>query len=285
MIQIFQSGVTDTTIFVLLATSFFAIFSVGKLLHFAHGTAYVLGAYIGYAVQPHASFVVTVLSSALGAAAFGLLVETLIYRPLRARGATGMILLISSLAVFILGENLIGMKWGGTAISLHNGLQNNAVSVGAASFSWIELIGLGGAIVWVVALAVLLKRTGLGLYMRAIASHEALAELTGVPTVRVRQFVFFTASAAVGFAGLVRMIDLNGDPTMGLNGILFAIVPFLVGGGRTLWGSVAGAAIVGFGANVFAWYVGNQWTLAFVFGILAVVMLVRPQGLLGGKAA
>jgi len=284
MIQIFQSGVIDTTIFVLLATSFFAIFSVGKILHFAHGTAYVLGAYIGYSVQPHAPFIVTVLSAAAGAALFGLLVETFVYRPLRARGATSMILLIGSLAIFILGENLVGMKYGGNAISIHSSLQDKAVSIGAASFSWIELIGVGGALLWIGALALLLRKTVLGAYMRAIASNEALAELCGVPTARVRQTVFFTASAAVGFAGLVRMIDLNGDPTMGLNGTLFAIVPFLIGGGRSLWGSVVGAALIGFGTNLFAWYVGGQWTLAFVFGILATVMLVRPQGLLGGKA-
>jgi branched-chain amino acid transport system permease protein len=285
MIQIVQSGVTDTTIFVLLATSFFAIFSVGKMLHFAHGTAYLLGAYIGYSVGRHAPFAVAVLCATLGAAVFGFLCETLIYRPLRARGATGMILLISSLALFIVGENVIGMKYGGEAISIQSSLQHAVVRVGGASFSWIQIIGAVGAVLWVVALALLLRRTSLGAYMRAIATHEPLAELSGVPTVRVRQAVFFGASAAVGFAGIVRMVDLNGEPTMGLTGILFAIVPFLVGGGRSLWGAVMGAALIGFGTNVFSWYVGDEWTLSFVFAVLALVMLVRPEGIVSGRSA
>lgn len=284
MIQILQSGVTDTTIFVLLATSFFAIFSVGKMLHFAHGTAYVIGAYVGYTAMQYASFAVALVAAALGAALFGFLCETLIYRPLRARGATGMILLISSLALFIVGENLIAMRYGATAISVQSDLQRAVVSFGSASFSTIQLIGFAGAVLWVVGLSLLLTRTALGAYMRAIATQEPLAELSGVPTVRVRQAVFFGASAAVGFAGLVRMVDLNGEPTMGLTGILFAIVPFLVGGGRTLWGAVVGAILIGFGTNVFSWYVGDEWTLSFVFGVLALVMLVRPEGIVTGRA-
>lgn len=284
MIQIVQSGVTDTTIFILLATSFFAIFSVGKMLHFAHGTAYLLGAYIGYTVMSHAPFFVAALCAILGAAVFGFLCEALIYRPLRARGATGMILLISSLALFIVGENLIGMRYGGGAISIQSSLQHAVVSVGDASFSAIQIIGAVGAIVWVAALALLLRRTALGSYMRAIASHEPLAELSGVPTVRVRQVVFFGASAAVGFAGIVKMVDLNGEPTMGLTGILFAIVPFLVGGGRSLWGAVVGAVLIGFSTNIFSWYIGDEWTLSFVFAVLALVMLVRPEGIVSGRA-
>lgn len=283
MTQVLQSGVTDTTVFVLLATAFFLIFNVGKMLHFAHGTAYLFGAYASYWAFPHVPFPVAVLVALAAGALFGLLCELVIYGPLRARGATGMILLISSLALFIVGENAVGMKFGSQTINVRSSLQEPALHVGDVRFTWIQLLGLAGAALWVVVVARLLSRTSLGHRIRAIADQEALAELSGISGARVRRTVFLGASAAVGFAGLVRLVDLNGEPTMGFTGTLFGIVPFIVGGARSIWGAVLGAAIVGFGVNVFGWYVGSEWTLAFVFGVLALVVLVRPEGLIAAR--
>lgn len=283
MTQILQSGVTDTTVFVLLATAFFLIFNVGKMLHFAHGTAYLFGTYGAFWVFPHVPFLVALLVAVASASLFGLLCEVVIYGPLRARGATGMILLISSLALFIVGENAAGMKFGSQTINVRSSLQEPALEFADMRFTWIQLLGVAGAAVWVVAVALLLSRTSLGHSIRAIADHESLAELSGISAVRVRRAVFFGASAAVGFAGLIRLVDLNGEPTMGFTGTLFAIVPFIVGGARSIWGAVFGAAIVGFGVNLFGWYAGSEWTLAFVFGLLALVVLVRPEGLIATR--
>lgn len=283
MTQIIQSGVTDTTVFVLLATSFFLIFNVGKMLHFAHGTAYLFGAYTAFWVFPHLPFPLVAVVAMAAGAAFGFLCEFVIYGPLRLRGATGMTLLISSLALFIVGENTIGMKFGSQTINVRSGLQDPVIHVGEVRFTWIQLIGLLGAVAWVTAVSLVLSRTTLGHRIRAIADHEPLAEITGISGTRVRRLVFFSASAAVGFAGLIRLVDLNGDPTMGFTGTLFGIVPFIVGGARSVWGAVIGAAIVGFGINAFGWYVGTEWTLGFVFGLLAAVVLVRPEGLIAAR--
>jgi len=285
MSQIIQSGITDTTIFVLLATSFFVIFNVAKMLHFAHGTAYLLGAYAAFWVYPHVPFVVAALTAVAAAAAFGYLCERVVYGPLRARGATGMVLLISSLALFIVGENAIGMKFGSQTINIQSDLQLLAFNVADAYFSWIQIVGVVGAAVWVVALALVLAKTSVGQYIRAVSTHEPLAELSGISAARIRRLVFLGASAAVGFAGLIRLVDLNGDPTMGFTGTLFGIVPFIVGGARSVWGAVLGAAIVGFGINAFGWYIGTEWTLAFVFGVLALIVLVRPEGLIAPRRA
>lgn len=283
MSQVIQSGIVDTTVFVLLATSFFLIFNVGKMLHFAHGTAYMLGAYAAYSALPRLPFVLTILVALAAGAAFGLFCEVVIYGPLRARGATGMILLISSLALFIVGENAVGMKYGSQTINVRSALQEPVFEAGGVRFTWIHVLGVVGATAWVLAVALVLSRTSLGFRIRAIADHEALAALTGVSAVRVRRMVFLAASAAVGFAGLIRLVDLNGEPTMGFTGTLFGIVPFIVGGARSVWGSVFGAAIVGFGVNVFGWYAGVEWTHAFVFGVLALVVLLRPEGLVAAR--
>ena len=280
MSQILQNGLTDSAIFVLLATSFFVIFSVSKLLHFAHGTAFLLGAYVGYSVSRHAPLPVALAAALVAGAAFGFVCERLLYQPLRGRGATNMVLLIASLALFILGENVIAMIYGGSSITIDSSLERPWITLGSVRFSGVQLIGLAGAVAWVALLVYVLTRTSIGFYVRAIATHQSLADLTGVPSARVRKLVFVAASAAVGFAGLIRATDLNGDPGMGLTGTLFAVVPFIVGGSRSVWGAVLGGAIIGFGTNVFAWYFGSEWTEAFLFGLLALIVLTRPEGLI-----
>jgi branched-chain amino acid transport system permease protein len=280
MEQIAQNGLTDSAIFILLATSFFVIFNVSKLLHFAHGTTFLLGAYVGYSVQLHAPFVVALLAAIAAGGLFGYCCERLLYQPLRARGATNMVLLIASLALFILGENIVAMIYGGSSVNVESSLQDNVLEAAGVRFSGVQLIGMAGAVAWVALLVYVLARTQVGVSIRAIATHQSLADLTGVPSARVRQTVFLVASAAVGFAGLIRAGDLNGDPGMGLTGTLFAVVPFIVGGSRSIWGAVLGGAIIGFGTNAFAWFFGSEWTEAFLFGLLALIVLTRPEGLI-----
>lgn len=280
MRQVLLTGMTDSTVFVLLATAFFLIYNVGKVLHFAHGTAYVIGAYAGFVAGRTLPFGAALVTAVVAGGLFGAGCEHLVYRPLRTRGATAMILLIASLAVFILGENLIGMVFGSLGIELHSPLQAATGIFGPNGLTWVQGIGLVGAIAWVAGVALVLARTPFGYYIRAMSVQLRLAELSGVPTERVRLLVFLTASAAVGFAGFIRMMDINGSPTMDLTGSLYAIVPFIVGGARSVWGTVIGALLIGFGSSWFGYQFGVQWTEAFLFALLAVIVLTRPQGLI-----
>lgn len=282
MSQVLQTGLTDSAIFLLLSTAFFLIYNVAKVLHFAHGTAYVIGAYVGYAVGRNLPFVLALVCAPIAAAVFGLACERLVYQPLRGRGAPGNILLISSLAIFILGENVVGMIFGSQAIELHSTLQNGILTHNG--MNWIQVIGLAVAAGWVALVALVLARTPFGYYVRAMSVQLRLAELSGVPTQRVRLLIFLSASAAVGLAGFLRMMDINGTPSMGLTGTLYAIVPFIVGGSQSVWGTVIGALLVGFGSSWFGYQFGTQWTQAFVFALMAVIVLARPQGLIALRA-
>jgi branched-subunit amino acid ABC-type transport system permease component len=284
MSAVLQNGLADSAIYILLATSFFLIFSVSKVLHFAHGTGFLLGAYVGYSVQQDAPFIVALISALVVGAVFGYLTERVLYEPLRARGATNMILLIASLALFILGENLVGMVYGSSAITLESAPQDALVGVGGIQFSGVQVIGMLGAIVWVALVVWVLTRTSVGFYIRAIATHQSLADLTGVPSARVRQLVFLGASAAVGFAGVVQAADTSADPGIGMTGTLFAVVPFIIGGSRSVWGAVLGGAIIGLGTNASARYLGAEWTEVFLFAVLALIILMRPEGLIMARS-
>jgi branched-subunit amino acid ABC-type transport system permease component len=277
VIQVLQTGITESAVFVLLGTAFFLIYNVGKVLHFAHGTTYLLGAYAGYAVASQTTIVLALACAPLAGAIFGLGVERFVYQPLRRRGATAMILLIGSLAVFILIENVVAMVFGSRAIEIHSPLQQGIA--GRGGITWIQLIAICSAVLWVGAITVVLARTSLGYYVRAMTGQLRLAELSGVPTHRVRLLIFLLASSAVGLAGFVRMVDINGSPSMDLTGTLYAIVPFIVGGSRSMWGTVIGAVLVGFGSSWAGYQFGNQWTEVFLFALLAVIVLTRPQGL------
>jgi branched-chain amino acid transport system permease protein len=281
LIQVLQTGVTESAVFILLGTAFFLIYNVGKVLHFAHGTTYLLGAYAGYAVASQTTVVLALICAPLAGGLFGLVIERFVYQPLRQRGATSMILLIGSLAVFILVENLVAMVFGSRAVEIHSPLQRSIT--GSGGITWIQLIAICAALLWVGAIALVLSRTSLGYYVRAMTGQLRLAELSGVPTHRVRLVIFLLGSCAVGLAGFVRMVDINAAPSMDLTGTLYAIVPFIVGGSRSVWGTVIGAVLVGFGSSWSGYQFGNQWTEVFLFALLGIIVLTRPQGLFVGS--
>jgi branched-chain amino acid transport system permease protein len=279
--QFFTSGVMDTSVYVLLASSFMVIYSVARLLHFAHGTTFVIGAYAGVAVYGATGLAGALIVALLVGALFGLGCDRLIYLPLIGRGATGWVLVIASLGIFSLGENLIGMAFGGDAKSVSDPwLQGTPIHVGLLSWMhWTQAIVLVAAIAWVCGLHWMLAHTRIGIFMRAVATNARLAVWTGVPTGRVRTFAFLLGSAGAAFAGLITYLDLSAEPTMDLTGGLHAVVPFIIGGMGSLAGIVGASVVLGFGGVLVSRYAGSEWSDVVLFAALAVVLFARPQGL------
>src|SRR5262249_11828001 len=117
-----QTGIANSVIFTLLATSWLLIFRVTNVVHLAHGIAYLLGGYLGVKLASDSNLVFAALGSLLGAAILGVLCELLVYAPLVRRNAPSWIHVISGLALFLLGDNLVGIVFGSEASSLENSL-------------------------------------------------------------------------------------------------------------------------------------------------------------------
>lgn len=286
MLGIVHSTLVTGSFYCLLATSFYLIFSTSRIMHFAHGSVAIAGAYVGYAVvHQGGGLVLGFVAGTAAAAVVGALCDVGVYRPLRARGVPTTSLLIASLAIFVLLENVTAMIFGSAAVSVHSSATQPIGGTGDLVLNPLEIVSIVATLAWVIGMAAVMRRTRLGLFMRSVADHGELAGLTGVPVAQVRTQMFLVASAVAGFAGVSHLLDVGATPAVSIQATLFAIVPFIVGGQRSLVGSAITSYAVAFGAAIFSRYAGSEWSLSFIFGILALVVLFRPQGLAAPRVA
>lgn len=146
-----QTGIANSVLFALLATSWLLIFRVTNVVHLAHGTSYLLGGYLGFRLFSNANLAVAAIGAIAGAVLFGVVCELLVYAPLVKRGAVSWIHVISGLALFLLGENLVGIAFGSDASSIDHGLNApldlSAIGIGL-EIKRVHLVFIAAAAVW-----------------------------------------------------------------------------------------------------------------------------------------
>ena len=277
------------SIYALFALGFALVFSVLDILNLAHPTVFMLGAFVAlfcittlglpwFAAVPIA-FVVT--------GAFGVLLDRVAFAPLRARGAPPLSAMISSLAVSLIVVRLVELRYGGDFITFPAGtVPAMTLRFGDATFDGIRLLIIALSFVLMVALTWVLRRTQLGRDLRALAENPRAARLLGVDVDRVIAVTFFVSSALGGIAGMLLAFAYNTlDSRMGLPLELRAFTVMVVGGMGSLPGAVIGAYILGFGEVASLVYLPTELRDAFAFGLLFLVLVLRPRGLLGQRSA
>jgi len=273
------------SIYALVAIGLAMVFSILRLINFAHGEIVMLGAFAAYyfdrAGMPFAFVIVLAIVTTIAA---GLLMELFAYRPLR--GAPDISLLLTSLAVSILLQTSGNMIFGAQPkrFPTPNAIQGQFV-IGGLRISIVNLVTVGVAIVLMAALSYFVSNTSIGTSMRAAAENPTAARLMGINpnTVIVAAFVIGSALAAV--AGILWGSRVGRiDPLMGFIPVLKAFVATVIGGFGSIPGAVIGAYILGFGEIYLTSLLPDSlsgYRDAFVFGSLILILLFRPQGILG----
>ncbi len=278
------------------------VYGILKLLNFAHGEIYMVGAFLGYGVLsilggPLAPAIATVplillmfAGGMLGAGVLGVVVERFAYRPLR--NAPRIAPLITALGVsFFLANSVLllthGQRYNYAAYQLggnpDNGLPgplvDPAFSVLGRPVTVVQVLVVSSAIFLMVALTLVVSRTKLGKAMRATAFDREAANMMGIDTDRVIAFTFFIASLLAGAAGV--MFGLYIGETFYLMGFLAGLKAFtaaVVGGIGSIPGAMVGGLLIGVTESFAAGYVGGQWSDIVVFAVLIGFMLFRPTG-------
>jgi len=269
----------------LVAVGFGLIFATTRFFHFAHGAVYAWGAYLAFLFVkvlglplPVGVTMAVVLCGGLGAA-----FELGLYRPLRARGASPLVLLLASLGAYVVLQNLISLFFGDQTQTLRSGVVREGLPILGARVTPIQLVIIGAAVVLTAAVWLLLKRARLGLEMRAVANDPALALVAGVRSERVILATFILGSALAGLAGILVSLDVDMTPTMGMNALMMGVVAVIVGGTGSVPGAALGALLLAFAQNFGVWYISSKWQDAIAFVVLLAFLLFRPQGFLGRK--
>ncbi len=270
---------------IIFALSFYLIFKPTKIFHIAHAFTISLGTYMMYGFY-HLLGLNIVLSLILALAItilYGVANELLFYKHLRGNKDSNLKMLILSLGVYIVSQNLVSVFFGDDIKSLSKGEVKVGHEFMGAYVTDIQLVTMFVTVVVLGFTLYLWYKTRFGLAMRAIADNPELSQVFGIPKDRIILYAFGLGSLYAGVGGILIGFDTGITPTFGFNLLLYAIVVMIIGGVDSIWGIVAGALILATVQNLTAYYIDTKWMDAITYAILIVFLIVRPYGVSGVK--
>jgi branched-subunit amino acid ABC-type transport system permease component len=274
------NGLAYGVLLFLLSVGLTLIFGMLDVVNLAHGSFYMLGAYAGLAlIAATGSFWLALLLAPLGVGIVGLVVERTCLRVLYRRPPLDQVLL--TFGLIYLFEDIIRWIWGGTIRSIAPPPSLTAsVTIGGATIPSYRLFVIVFGFLMAAALFLLIERTRLGAIIRAGVFDAEMAAGLGIDIQRVFTGVFAFGTALAGLSGVIAGPIQSASPPMGAGILIPALIVVVVGGLGSLKGSLAGSLIIG-QAETF----GKAWlpdaALLMIYAVMALVLLLRPQGLFG----
>ena len=298
------NGLTLGGVYALIALGYSMVYGVLKLLNFAHGDVYMVGAFIGFGMiqwlgyrgeadvwQPLIStwFVLIVVFAVAmaGTAGLGVAIERFAYRPLR--NAPRIAPLISALGVSFFIAYSMQLMFGAqqrdyNVFGIDNGklfFSGLDIPFSNVRIPLVRILIIVSAFVLMIALWLLVTRTRTGKAMRATSYDREAAAMMGIDIDRVIVFTFVLGSALAGAAGVMFALRAPASVTMGFIAGLKGFTAAVIGGIGSIPGAMAGGLILGLAEAYTQGYVSSKWSDLFVFVLLIGFMLFRPQGLFG----
>jgi branched-chain amino acid transport system permease protein len=277
------NGLTQGSLYALIAIGFVIIFGTMNLVTFAHGEVYMVGAFAGYFALSvwHLPWPVAILMGMAAGWILGSLMEKVAFRPLRTAGhmpplliTIGFSIILRELTTIILGAENRPVP----------SLFDETVQIAGAQISVLQLVILGLSGLLIIALRFLIHGTKIGRAMRATAQDHEAAYAMGVNANRVFNIAFSLASCLGGAAGVLVGIYYNAVyATMGGTAGLKGFAACVFGGLTSIPGAILGGLIIGVVENLTVQFISSGWRDVVGFLVMVVVLIVRPQGLLGRK--
>jgi branched-chain amino acid transport system permease protein len=259
------------------------IFGIMRIVNFAHGTLYMLGAFFGYTVaHTTGNFWAAFMIAPLAVGVVGLLVELALLRRLYQREADAFLMVTFGLAL-VLGE-IVRLVWGPEALQVEPPQAfSGIVFLVGEPFPTYRLFLVGAGIIVAVAIWQLLDHTRLGLLIRATSQNPEMVSALGIDLNLVRSAVFGIGCGLAGLGGVLAAPLVTASVGMAATMIIDAFVIVIIGGMGSFLGSLIAALLIAF-TQVFGEYYLPDLALAFMYLLMLIVLVVRPGGLLGKEA-
>jgi len=290
-------GLVAGSLYALIALGYTMVYGIIELINFAHGDLFMLGAFLalqlavelgaktaddGTATISVALFVIILLTP-MACAALNVTVERLVYRPLR--NAPKLAPLVSAIGVSFVFMNL-GLFWmGATPVKFPDLIPDDNLLTGSGyRVTWKDVMVIGVTVPTMTALTLFVRCTPLGTAMRATAQNPVAARLMGINVDRVIAATFAIGGALAGIAAVIYGLYIKGvGYQMGFQNGLYAFTAAVLGGIGNIPGAVIGGLVIGIVGELAKAYVDPKWSEAIVFGILIIILIFRPNGLLGAR--
>ena len=283
LVQLIINSCIAGAIYMLVTIGFNLIYGATKFFNITHGVMTAIGAYtvFFFAKQMDWHVVIAVILGVCFAGGIGWLLDRIIYRPLRKRKASNLVLLVASLGAFFAIQAVLSIAFTSNFQTLvQNVGTQKTFSVLGGAVSQTQVIIIITAIAVVVSMALLLKYTMFGKAVRAVSDDVEVAKVIGINTDRIIGITFLIGSAIAGLAGILVGFDTAIEPTMGLVLLLKGVIASIVGGVGNLYGGVLGSMLLGFVENFGIWKLSGEWKDAIAFILLIVFLLFRPKGII-----
>jgi len=281
LLQYTIGGLAAGSLYALVALGIVLLYRSSRVLNFAHGDIATMATFMAFTLLSRGTpFPAAVAGGLLGAAALGAAFFFAVLRPVKEATLLGKIVTTLGLALMLSG--LMQVLWGTDTQVFPFPLSDTRVyRLGQVVISEINLGTIAAGLVLMVLLYGLVQRTTLGLAMRAVAQDAAAAQALGIPARRLHTFTWGLASALGGTAGVLLAPVVYLDPFMMLDPFLKGFAAAVLGGMDSAAGAVLGGFLLGVAETVFAGFVSFKFKTTFAFVVIILVLLVRPEGLLG----
>jgi branched-chain amino acid transport system permease protein len=283
LVQTIVLGLLIGGTYALLASGLTLIFGVMRVINIAHGSFLILAAFLTYTAW-HATGIdplVAVVFTTPLMFAFGWLLYTFAVQRVRGAHVSSSVLLTFSIALVV--EGLMGLIWGNTSHSVRPSYVDESFHIGEIFLPKAQVYGCALASVVLVALYVVLTRTWLGRAIRASAANPSGAALVGVNVSAVAALAFAVGVGAAGAGGSIVSVLYPFLPGSHYQWIARLLGIIVLGGMGSLPGAVVGALLLGIAETATVTYISPQWATAVPYLVIFVVLLARPQGLVGAK--
>ena len=278
------NGLSLGSVYALIAVGYSLVYSILLFSNFAHGGFLVVGGYACYYLLTQAGYGVVLASAGaiLASGVVAVLTERLAYKPIRERTSMTLYLLIASMGVSIVIENIFVIVVGGRFRALpQDTFPTGVFSLGGGvTVNASDILSLAVAVVFLGALQLFLSRTRWGLAIRAAACDLRTAGLMGVNVTLLIGIVFFVAGLLAAVGGIFLSAKYSLYPQLG-NITIKAFIAAVIGGLGSLPGAVLGSLILGLAEMLTAGFISSQMRDMVVFSMLVVMLLVRPAGFFG----
>ena len=278
------NGLRTGSIYALIAIGYTMVYGIAKMINFAHGDIIMVGAYALYfsisvlgLPVPIALLITVIICGVLG-----VMIEKVAYKPLRSAPPLAVLITAIGMSFFLQSASLL--IFGSTPIPFQSVIPNVNISVGPVVISSITVVTLIVTAIAMILLTLFVNKTKMGSAMRAVSEDKGAAELMGINVNSTISLTFAIGSALAAVAGVLYICQYQSmKPTLGALPGIKAFVAAVLGGIGSIPGAMLGGILLGLIESVSKAYISTELADAIVFGVLIVVLLFRPSGLLGKK--
>jgi len=266
----------------LIASGLTLIFGITRIVNFAHGSFYMLGAFLTFELMPHlmsetvVGFALSVLAAALVVAVLGMLFEVLVLR--RIYGADDLLQLIITVALVLVVRDLVRAVWGANNVSVPMPADlSGALQIGGSYFPVFQLVVFGVGLAVLTVMIAVIRYTRAGILLRAATDDRGMVALLGINQARIFTGVFTVGSFLAGLAGGLAAPFGNVNYLLDTTVIVMAFIVVVIGGLGNLYGALAAALAVGVLKGVGVLYFPRM-SMVLIFLIMAGVLVLRSMG-------